>query len=216
MLAYHGREDLRKSVMERHEKGPVEAKYWVNSGEKLGIPEYIVHIKYVVKDYLTEESRERLPYHLVSAIAPGADLSIVHLKFLYWFCREELPKSSDKKYVAKNIHSVLRLLHESMEDIEHNRHPSGVCCNCEYALDIAEAVDDEKAYAAITLAENIARYIWKGMYFGSILESAYSCVENKEEVSERMYEKLIELIREAPVTERIHPPLKLRNFWKRK
>jgi len=91
-IAYHGSEDLKRSVIERHEAGNVDIKYWIRSEEELGIPESLVCIKYAILGRLSKESAESWPLRFVSAPKVGSDLTFVHSKILYWFTKEEVTK----------------------------------------------------------------------------------------------------------------------------
>lgn len=219
MKAYHGDYELKAQVMKelaehREADRLVKGRYWENGkgcavgclvksddhelfSERYGIPVELVYLNDRTFERLENHLSQQWPERFMGNIEPGADLSKVHLRFIYWLLTEfiVLEDREDKSANAVidqcrvSIASVSKLLNRCINDENVSENEwSAAQTAAETATWAAWAV----AWAAVWAVQAAA---WAAM---RAAQSAAWATDAAESVAwEAMSNKLIELIKEC-------------------
>src|ERR1700737_2528037 len=111
MIAYHGKQAEKSAILaqlEKHAKADelIKGRYWEDGKgcavgctihgsdhslyePRFGIPQMLARLEDQIFEGLPNGNAKEWPIAFMSAIAPGADLSLVGWKFLHWLLTNE-------------------------------------------------------------------------------------------------------------------------------
>jgi len=196
LIAYHGEESIKTKYLNRvlaHLAADeiIHGTYWergkgcavgctVHSSShgafetELGIPIMLARLEDRIFEGLRNGVSKEFPARFLTCIPVGADLSRVGWQFLHWLLTEELVKRDDPR-IANQVKA---------------------CADVLVPLLKGEPVDQKAALVARDAARKAAREIRAAAAAAAAFSSARS------KAFERMADKLIELMSQAPVPER--------------
>jgi hypothetical protein len=226
MKAYHGKIEIKEQYLARvrmHREADelVKGQYWQNGKgcavgctihgnehvryeKELGIPRILARLEDGIFEGLPNGEAMAWPERFLEAISVGADLSVVAWQFLHWLlvdAQEGVIRFALTEKAKAAIHRVAVLMERkakgevvSWDEANTARHDAWDGARASWrgaaAADAADAAaaaaDDAAADAAAAAAAAAARY-----------DSVYYATREKTRV--RQSEKLIELLKAAPV-----------------
>lgn len=173
----------------------------------LGIPQILARLEDVIFEGLPNVAAMKWPMRFSAAITPGADLSRVGWKFLYWLLTDELPKTDDKRVnaaIAQCAAVLLPLTHGEPVDREAADAARYAAAEAEEAADAAASASSASsaAYAArfaASAAAQAASAAAQAARFAAAAASVASAagVTGFAASYQRMADKLIELLEQA-------------------
>ncbi len=202
-----------EAVRLRNKKRRIEhGSHALYEGE-LGIPRVLAFLEDRIFERLPNGDSQRWPERFISAIAPGADLTLVWPRLALWHLAEELPpRVSDKhpktRAALDEIAALFREWTETGKNpdrarwvaargraLEARRAAYAYAAAAAYAYAAAAAAYAYAAAAAAAAADADAAYAAAAAY---AYAAAYAA-DAYDEAIRRQADKLIELLRSAPM-----------------
>ena len=216
MQAYHGSSQLKSEYLSRvmaHQAADeiVKGRYWeggkgcavgctVHSSEhaayetELGIPRVIARLEDGIFEGLSNEEAKLFPTQFLEAVPVGADLSGVFCRFMHWLLVDEIDgvikfarSEKSKKAISRVAELFLKQIRGQAVEIEEWR-AADAATRATRAADAAATCAADAAYAATCAAEA-----------ADAAACAAACDAARQATRSRQKDKLLELLRAAPV-----------------
>jgi hypothetical protein len=208
MIAFHSDEKIKAAVIRQlrsHEEADeiVKGRYWeggkgcavgctIHSGEhveyetRFGIPQVLARLEDLIFEGLPNAEAKHWPILFMSAIRTGADLSLVHWRFLHWMLTDENVNPGIEHPLVKE---VVKRCADLMADLAVGKTPpESAAESARSAAWSAESVTRSTAWsAAWPAARSAARSVAESVGSEAARKKAYSL----------MAEKLLNLLKEA-------------------
>lgn len=213
MLAYHNNPELKKCVvaqMKAHREADelVKGQYWENgkgcavgcllkSGnhieyeKKFGIPVALARLEDCIFEGLDNGDSQKWPERFLSAIKPGADLSLVQWKFLHWLQKENL-KTAKKNKMPVDVISAIKQCVDVLAPLTKGEPVNRSAARSAWAA--AWAAAESAARSAARSAGAAAESAGAAWAAGAAAAESAARAHYK-----KMADKLIELIKDAPM-----------------
>jgi hypothetical protein len=158
--------------------------------EEFGVPEVLAHLEDGIFEGLPKERQQTWPIEFAEAIPVGADLSMVHVHFLYWILSQEFHIDMSASYAAEVVAAIegVRKLYEDWILTGERPAESAARSAARSARSAARS-----ARSAARSARSAARSAW------SAARSAWSAARSAAHTSQA--DTLLELMKAAPIKE---------------